>query len=436
MTAMRGSSAVVKEIRLALVPSHERSSGLNHPIERRPQMPEFLAPGVYVQELPASVHSIAGVPTSIAVFVDHFAAGPIAQPLRVTSFVEFSQQFGGLNESSESSFAIKQFFDNGGTNAWVVGVSPASGVWDPVGNPQAAAQALLGDATAGTGLFALSAVDLFNILCIPATTLLPDPEASLVVAQAVGVCVGRRAMFILDAPQSDADRDSVAGIVTWVNANPDVRSRNAALFFPRPETGDTVTGKTRRVVSSGTLAGLWARTDTERGAWTAAAGPSASLRSIVALSYRPTDADVAVLNPLAVNCLRDLPGPVCWGARTLVGVDQPPDDYRYVPVRRMALFIEESVRRGLQWVIFQPNGPTLWAQIQSDVAAFMQALFVQGAFQGTQPGEAYLVRCDATTNSQSDIDNGIVRLVIGFAALRPAEFSLIAVSQPLSPSSP
>jgi uncharacterized protein len=124
-----------------------------------------------------------------------------------------------------------------------------------------------------------------------------------------------------------------------------------------------------------------------------------------------------------------------WGARTLAGVDQAPDDCRYLPVRRMALYIEESVRRGVHWAVFEPTGPSLCARIQADVAAFMQALFLQGAFQRSTPGDAYLVRCDASTNSQADIDNGIVRVVIGFAALRPAEFLLLELGQSRSSAS-
>ncbi len=397
-------------------------------------MSEYVAPGVYVEEVPFSGNSIPGVPTSVAVFVDHFAAGPIGQPTQISNFVEFVTTFGGLAEASEASFAIAQFFSNGGNIAWVVRAEPASGSWDPAGNPTAAAQALIGDASAKTGLFALAAVDLFNILCVPATALLPDAEAATVAVQSTAACIARRAMLILDPPQHDADRDTVAGITAWVQSNDSLRSNNAALYFPRPVVADTLTGNPRRVSASGTMAGLWARTDASRGVWAAAAGAQAQLLGVVDLAYAPTDADVAALNPLAVDCLRRLTGLglVCWGARTLAGTDQAADPYRYVPVRRTALFIEESVRRGLSWVVFEPNGPPLWAIIRTVVTDFMQKLFLQGAFQGTTPDQAYLVRCDAVTNTQADIDNGIVRLIIGFAALKPAEFSIIDISQTLA----
>lgn len=422
----------VKEIRVVVTPSID----LHLPIQRRAAMSEYLAPGVYVEEAPSSGNSIVGVSTSVAAFVDHFAAGPVGQPIEITNFHEFVATFGGLAEASESSFAIQQFFNNGGQIAWVVRAEPASGSWDPASDPAGAAQALIGDASAQTGLFALAAVDLFNILCIPATAVLPDTEAAAVAVQATNLCVARRAMLILDPPQHDADRDSVAGITAWVQGNDSLRSRNAALYFPRPVIVDASTGKQRRISASGILAGLWARTDTARGVWVAAAGTQAVLEGVTDLAYAPTDSDVAALNPLAVDCLRRLTsvGLVCWGARTLAGTDQATDPCRYIPVRRTALFIEESVRRGLSWVVFEPNGPALWAVIRTQVNDFMQTLFLQGAFQGAKPDDAYLVRCDAVTNTQADIDNGIVRVIIGIAPVRPAEFSIIDITQRSSPA--
>jgi len=138
-----------------------------------------------------------------------------------------------------------------------------------------------------------------------------------------------------------------------------------------------------------------------------------------------------VLNPLAINCLRNFPvyGPVCWGARTLNGSDQQADDYKYIPVRRLALFIEESLFRGTQWVVFEPNDTPLWAQIRLNVGAFMQNLFRQGAFQGSTPQDAYFVKCDSTTNPQSTINLGIVNIIVGFAPLKPAEFVVIQIQQ-------
>jgi uncharacterized protein len=138
-----------------------------------------------------------------------------------------------------------------------------------------------------------------------------------------------------------------------------------------------------------------------------------------------------VLNPLGLNSLRTFPvfGPVVWGARTLDGADQRASEWKYVPIRRLALFIEESLFRGTKWVVFEPNDEPLWAQIRLNVGAFMQTLFRQGAFQGTTPREAYFVKCDKETTTQNDIDRGIVNIVVGFAPLKPAEFVVLKIQQ-------
>jgi hypothetical protein len=187
----------------------------------------------------------------------------------------------------------------------------------------------------------------------------------------------------------------------------------------------------RKVSPSGTIAGLWARIDGSRGVWKAPAGTEATLTGVQSLEYQLTDPENGVLNPIAINCLRNFPiyGPVCWGARTLFGADQMADDYKYIPVRRLALYLEESLYRGTQWVVFEPNDTPLWAAIRLNVGSFMQTLFRQGAFQGSTPQQAYFVLCDATTNPQSSIDLGIVNIVVGFAPLKPAEFVVITIQQ-------
>jgi len=176
---------------------------------------------------------------------------------------------------------------------------------------------------------------------------------------------------------------------------------------------------------------VMARTDAERGVWKAPAGVEASLNAIDDLQVNLTNAENGMLNTLGVNCLRFFPiiGPVVWGARTLRGADQLADEYKYVPVRRLALYIEESLYRGLQWVVFEPNDEPLWGQIRLNVGAFMQNLFRQGAFQGTSPRDAYFVKCDKETTTQNDIDRGIVNIVVGFAPLKPAEFVIVQIQQ-------
>jgi phage tail sheath protein FI len=291
---------------------------------------------------------------------------------------------------------------------------------------------LIGDPNAKTGIYALMNVDLFNILCIPATMNLPDVNAAAVATAATNLCQTRRAMYVLDVPVDADSATSILPVMNWLDSNAGLRSRNAALYFPRLMIPDPLNSyRLRAVGSSGTIAGLWARTDGQRGVWKAPAGTAATLTGVQSLEYLLTDPENGVLNPLAINCLRNFPiyGPVCWGARTLYGADQMADDYKYVPVRRLALFIEESLYRGTQWVVFEPNDTPLWAAIRLNVGAFMQTLFRQGAFQGTTPQQAYFVLCDATNNPQSSIDLGIVNILVGFAPLKPAEFVVITIQQ-------
>jgi phage tail sheath protein FI len=306
------------------------------------------------------------------------------------------------------------------------------GTWDPVGDPGGVTSGLIGDPNAKTGIHALLDVDLFNILCLPVTANLPDTNAAALAAEAEKLCTDRRAMYVVDAPQQAGDRDTLDGVMNWLDANASLRSRNAALYFPRVDIADPLNAfRARATPASGTVAGLYARIDGSRGVWKAPAGTEASLSGVQSLEYKLTDGENGVLNPLAINCLRVFPiyGPVCWGARTLMGADQQADDYKYVPVRRLALFIEESLFRGTQWVVFEPNDEPLWAQIRLNVGAFMHNLFRQGAFQGQTPQEAYFVKCDKDTTTQNDINLGIVNIVVGFAPLKPAEFVIIQIQQ-------
>lgn len=278
------------------------------------------------------------------------------------------------------------------------------------------------------GLFALEQVDLFNLLCLPPYLVSGDVDKSLI-AKATSYCEKRRAMLLVDSPSSWTDKDTAkAGINSGVGAV----SKNAALYFPRLRLRNPLReNRIEEFVPCGAVAGIMARTDTQRGVWKAPAGIEATLRGAPELSVKLTDPENGELNPLGVNCLRSFPiiGRIVWGSRTLRGADILADEYKYVPVRRLALFIEESLFRGTQWVVFEPNDEPLWAQIRLNVGAFMNNLFRQGAFQGTSSREAYFVKCDKETTPQNDIDRGIVNIVVGFAPLKPAEFVIIKLQQ-------
>jgi uncharacterized protein len=520
-------------------------------------MPATLTyPGLYVEEVPSGVHPIVGAATADTAFVDYFRRGPVNTPTRVTSLADFERIFGGVDEVSEASYAVVQYYLNGGQNAWVVridhgapkaakvsllGGSPATptlvisarnpGLWGndlrvavtetipaesgrfnlfvqetrmdvgvttvvaseshlgltmnktdpsyavtavnaastlvsvaeaatPTGSvpvldvPTATGDAPVGayhgltggnegtalDASGGlstTGLGTaleagwktLDRIDpfIFNLLCLPATALLSTSDQKTAIGAAQTYCQAKRAFLIVDPPKLG----DVTALLTWLNDVGRIASANAAVYFPRVKVTDPRGGgRLRDIGSSGTVAGIYARTDGARGVWKAPAGIDATVVAAtpaVALN----DADSAVLNPQGINALRTFAafGPVVWGARTLFGADQRANEWKYVPVRRTALYIEDSLVAGLQWVVFEPNDDPLWAQIRLNVGAFMQDLFLRGAFQGTTPREAYLVKCDRTTTTQADIDKGVVNILVGFAPLKPAEFVVIRIQQ-------
>ena len=290
---------------------------------------------------------------------------------------------------------------------------------------------LRGSRLAKTGLYALEDVDLFNILCVPAAASdsIDDANFDAIISEYEAYCDERRAFLLVDIP---AAVNSPPDMQAWLTKHATLRDRNAAVYFPRALSSDPLNGgRLRNSPPSGTLAGLYARTDGERGVWKAPAGTEAALRNVSALPYVLTNRENGTLNPLGANSLRTFPvfGNIAWGARTLVGADALASEWKYIPVRRTALFLEESLYRGTQWVVFEPNDEPLWAQIRLNVGAFMHNLFRQGAFQGASPREAYLVKCDSETTTQDDINLGIVNILVGFAPLKPAEFVIVKIQQ-------
>ena len=364
-----------------------------------------------------------------------------------------SEQFRNLSMSSQSSAFVESVI-NGQSN--LITVKKVTGAPDkppaPTGEAGNVAQYELGVGSSGaqtdvvqgkdgnlpgadeligkygnkTGMYALRDVDLFNILVIPRTTQLADANAKSVLNKAMSFCEEERAFLLVDpSPQK-----GVSDIVTWVNGLD--ASKNAAVFFPQVKMPDPLDGyRLKALPPSGAVAGVMARIDSQRGVWKAPAGIEAALRGVQALTYVLTDQENGDLNKEGVNCLRAFPtyGRVVWGSRTLYGADKRASEWKYIPVRRLALFIEESLYRGTQWVVFEPNDEPLWAQIRLNVGAFMHDLFRKGAFQGATPREAYFVKCDKETTTQNDIDKGIVNILVGFAPLKPAEFVIIQISQ-------
>ncbi|MFM0336850.1 Ig-like domain-containing protein [Paraburkholderia fungorum] len=290
----------------------------------------------------------------------------------------------------------------------------------------------IGQGTNATfGVELLDRADIFNLLCVPGET----DVATITALQTY--CKQKRAFYIVDCPQNVTISSIMSsGPVGTTQGAPAALAGGqptyAAYYFPWVLAPDPLMGgRPTHYPPCGFVAGLYAATDASRGVWKAPAGLDASLSNTQGLQFNLTDLENGTLNQQAVNCLRQLRlyGNVVWGARTLDGNDEVGSEWKYVPIRRLALFIESSLFDGTQWVVFEPNDEPLWSQIRMNVGVFMQGLFRQGAFQGSTPQQAYFVKCDAESNPQASIDLGVVNILVGFAPLYPAEFVVIRIQQ-------
>lgn len=388
-------------------------------------MPTYETPGVYVAETGGPPPMI-GVATAVTAFVGRTRSGPL-EPTTIHSFGDFQRQFGGAPSADGLGWLVAAFFANGGGHAVIVRLV------EPGPDPEAplSAATLIGDRAARTGLYALEAVGDFNILCIPPDPLEGDTPVAVLQA-AAAYCVERRAMLIIDPPTLWKQRFDEGRLEAITPADLGVEgeaARNAAVYFPRVLADPSGAGDPRELPACGAIAGLWADTDATRGVWKAPAGIEATLKGVASLAVKLTDADNGVINPLGVNALRTFPvyGDVVWGARTLRGADALNDDYRYIPVRRLALYVESSLLANLGWTVFEPNSPALWSQVRAQVSSFLIDLWRQGAFFGQTADDAVFVTCDQSTTTPDDIDNGVVNLVIGFAPVKPAEFVVLTL---------
>jgi phage tail sheath protein FI len=334
-----------------------------------------------------SVVQIAGVDTATAAFVGAPARRAPSTPVFVTSFVEYQRSFG--SQDVELDRAVRLFFDNDGKRAFVV-----------------RAERELSD-----GLDMLEDVR-FALLAIPDGANLDSQTAAELFAEAVELCERRGIFLVVDPPRTLAFGD-VPGWVAALGSQ-----RNAAVYVPRLRLADGT-----ETAASGGVVGVYARTDIERGVWKAPAG--GRIKGAVDATLALSDEAVADANAASLNVIRLVPtrGLRVWGARTLSSASE----WRYVNVRRLALFLERSISEGTQWAVFEPNGERLWNEVRRSVEAFMLTVFQQGAFDATRPEDAYFVRCDRTTMTQDDIDNGRLVVVVGFAPIRPAEFLVIRV---------
>lgn len=278
-------------------------------------------------------------------------------------------------------------------------------------------------------------IDIFNLLLLPRVlrdgsgASQGDAEREPLWGPASAFCRDQRAFLIID-PRDDwtSAQTAVAGVGA---ARTGAVGDHAMVVWPRLRIVDAQTGLLKTIDPAGSIAGVAARIDGSRGVWKAPAGLEANILGVRGVDRAMSDDENGLINPQAINAIRRFPnGIVVWGSRTLSGFDNSGNsDYRYVPVRRFALFLEESLYRGLQFAVFEPNDEPLYAQIRLAAGAFMNGLFRRGAFQGAKASDAYFVKCDSETTTQNDINLGVVNVVIGFAPLKPAEFVVITIRQ-------
>ncbi|MEM7155270.1 MAG: phage tail sheath subtilisin-like domain-containing protein [Myxococcota bacterium] len=567
-------------------------------------------PGVYLQEVTNTAVNVTPASTSDAAFIDWFPQGPTDEAVQITSLQEFNSTFGGLNWNSPASYAIQQFFLNGGSVAWVVRIVPSStttpaagraavaaslsfdfsqtsppvvtssppgapsvitfsansegtwgnsygvqftptpasmapaGVQDPfnltiqqnVGttakpiwavvesyynvtldptspnyivnvvtqgsnfvvataatgsvrsqaakfstpsapvNPEALengddgqwgsssanaaaayAASVEAQVTTGSALLDGIAPNHFNIMCLPGVSLLSTNSQEAPLTAALQYCQDNQAFLIVDpSPPTNITQtignpsffstssfvDDVSQMVDWAASWTNAENIAGATYYPWLLVPDPLNQNNPRLVPpSGTIAGIYAATDASRGVWKAPAGVDAVLGGILGLADATlTDTDSGTLNTLGINALRTFPiyGNVVWGTRTLAGADLLQSSFKYVDVRRLTDFIEQSLTQSLKWAVFEPNAAPLWATITSEVSAFMASLYTDGAFGGSTAAQAYQVLCDATTTTPTDIENGIVNVVVAFQPVLPAEFVVlqIQINSPTTATSP
>ena len=334
----------------------------------------------------------------------------------VTSFADFDRTFGGLAEDSPTSYAVMDFFENGGQEAWVVRIVGSA-------TPDLPSPAdFRGSETSGTGVWALDQASDVELLCVPGQA---DPDLLKDLAR---YCKRRHAFYIADVPP-----DVVTAAAAWswaLGLRGRALKRYAAAYFPRLLMPDPLRhGNPVARSPTGAMVGLLARLDMERGVWAMPAGNATSLLGATGLDPVLTDTQSAALSIVGINPIRQVPelGCVPWGARTLLGRRPDAGEWTYVPVRRFKIFLESSIERGTQWAVVEPNDEPTWSELRHAVDAFMHDLFREGAFQGTREDDAYFVRCDQCTTNVHDVASGVANIQVGFAPLRPKDFSTITV---------
>lgn len=360
--------------------------------------------------------SIEGAGTATALALGHASDGPLDRAVLVTSIVDYERTFGAVSDVNRLWHAVRAFFENGGRRLYVRRMSTGGRDSQPERDPvafRAALDAIEADPDARTA----------SIVIAPG--LAWDASGRQALEIVAGHCTrSQRRIALLDLPLDTVGKGGGGRALAALGLP---ATSFAAAYHPWLVVANPLGDPpTVQVPPSGFVAGLYSRTDIERGVWTAPAGRSALLKGAVDVAVTLDQAGTATLTRANVNAIRRFDGgpPVAWGARTLAAADQA--EWKYVNVRRLVMFIEASIDNGLQWVVFEPNAQPLWVEVRREVDTFLNQVWHQGAFVGTRPQEAWFVRCGAgQTMTQDDIDHGRVIVEVGIAPLRPAEFVIL-----------
>lgn len=382
-------------------------------------------PGVFADETGPRRAAITPAPTAVTAFVGHAPDGPLHQAEAVHSWPAFEQRFGGLAAGGSLARAVHQYFLNGGAQALVVRLPPGAAT------PTAWVPGLRSARQRRQGLYALDAVDGFNLLCLPPPASGQD-HALPTWARAAAYCRERRAILLLDAPSTWVGSATTGqGLAALRAAVGPLAAAHVAVVHPRLRVADPQQpGGVIDCAPCGAVAGVLARTDARHGIWRAPVGSGASIEGVLGLNQTLTPADGERLAAQGVNALCSAAGtgPQLWGACTLAGTDGQSAAWRDLPLRRLALHIENSVLRLAPQVVFEANDEALWRRVTVAVQDFLHTLWRQGALMGTRPEAAFFVRCDRSTMSAADRRAGRLRLLIGLAPRQPAEFVHLRLS--------
>jgi phage tail sheath protein FI len=391
-------------------------------------MGNYKAPGVYVERVSSGNKPIESAGTSTAAFIGEAHEGPLNQAVEVANWSQYTKYFGGFDKAPHLAHAVYQWFNNGGGLAFV------SNVGKPEGDaPAADAKAKAGDKPAKaektkarpelfigedkgpgrrTGLNVFNSIDQIALVVAPGQT---DPAIHGAV---LDHCERMKDRFAI----LDCAEELDTGLSEMYKPRP---SAYGAYYFPWIQVFDPVSKANKYVPPSGAVAGVYARCDSERGVHKAPANEI--VRGALGLKYYLTGSEQELLNPRGINLIRDMGdrGIRVWGARTLS--DDP--EWRYINVQRLFLMVEQSIREGTQWTVFEPNDEKLWAAITRNIKAYLTNVWRSGALFGSSPDQAFYVKCDAETNPRELIDLGQVNIEIGIAPVKPAEFVVFRIAQ-------